>query len=300
MNPTEIRVQSISVPMKESEQNKILASRQAFSDYVYTPITEAVKLLKERREDKKLCKKIEEHVRSVYGEMPNTFQGEGVAVLCRQATPNYEQLRFLSFADLMDLQPVFWEYQDDKFVSGNLGKHRLGHLGFHYGFGKSGESKTEYMKVIDFSKEDGKKISQVKTLWGQDLMNFHHELFSIQSPSLNQQDVFIDGSTWFKRNGVNVNDSYAAMLTMFLTHGILFENFLLDGRELEFSRNVFLPAFVAVEEIFGCKPLIVPLDPIDVEGEEFWFCYPPSLKKSVSEKMENKLIINTKNVWQTH
>jgi hypothetical protein len=59
-----------------------------------------------------------------------------------------------------------------------------------------------------------------------------------------------------------------------LVHGILFENFMLDDDEIEFTKKIVVPAFETIEKIFGVKPLIVALNPTEIEGSDFWNSYP--------------------------
>jgi len=60
--------------------------------------------------------------------------------------------------------------------------------------------KIERVNVIDFNSCVGKKISEVKTLWSQLLIEFHHELFE-KIYKLSHKDYFYDASAWFKRCG---------------------------------------------------------------------------------------------------
>jgi hypothetical protein len=73
----------------EVDIDTLVADRQAFSEFVYTPVNEAIAELKRRREDKKLGERISEFL---CGDVPAVVAGPTIkAVLFRQiTTPNYE------------------------------------------------------------------------------------------------------------------------------------------------------------------------------------------------------------------
>jgi hypothetical protein len=56
------------------------------------------------------------------------------------------------------------------------------------------------------------------------------------------------------------------------------ETFVLGGAEREFTERVFLPAFDALWRETGLKPLIVPAEQEEWEGDEFWQMYPERLR----------------------
>ena len=56
-------------------------------------------------------------------------------------------------------------------------------------------------------------------------------------------------------------------------------------QEKEFIRKVFLPAFISILEETGMKPLIVPLEPTEIEGGKFWICYPKEMMSIVKDKL---------------
>ncbi len=182
----------------------------------------------------------------------------------------------------MDLQPIFWEYYDDKFTSNNECKHALGKMGFYHGIGKKGGSKIEHTNIIDFNTSDGKPIDSVKTLWSQKLVDFHHELLNKYFPTL--KDNYFDASAWFLKHGISAKNYYKNFLKLFLKHGILLENFMLDEKEIGFTKEIVLPALIEIYEETGEKALIVALEPTDIEGAEFWMCHPYQTKEDVNSK----------------
>ncbi len=256
---------------------ELVSDRQKFNDYLYTPVNDAILELEKRSKDLSI---------KTVSCVPKIFENSFKAVLHRQlVTPNYEVLRFVSIADGMDLDPLFFEYTEDKFVTENEWKYSLGCQSFYMGHGKKGGIKLKNLKVIDFNASNGKKISEVKTLWSQTLPDFHHELFLTRFPNFGKN--LFDGSSWYKDNGGNAKGYYKPFLSLFIKHGILFENFLLDYKELSFTKEVFLPAFLEIAEETGLKPLIVALEPTEIEEDIFWLCHPSPVIDCV-EKIKNR------------
>ncbi len=96
----------------------------------------------------------------------------------------------------------------------------------------------------------------------------------------NNIEVF-DATDWYRRNGNKSLSHYKPFLALFICHGVLFENFLTEGKERDFTFNVVLPAFKTVEQLFGMKPLIVRLLPRESEADKKWMWYPGHLEKEV-------------------
>jgi hypothetical protein len=264
--------------------DKLICDREAFNKFVYTPVNEAIRELKKRRGNKKLENKI---LRSLKNNLPSPLKISPRAVLFRQlATPNYETRRFMDITELAGIKPLFWEYYNDKFVSKNEVKYYLGMINFCRGIGKKGGLKSEYKKIIDFNCYNGKKISDVKTISGKKLVSFHHSLFAGTYRKL-PKDYFFDASDWLKENGGTAANYYKNYLTLFVSNAIEFENFMLDIKEVSFTKELFLPAFCQVIKEFGVKPLIVALEPTEIETNEFWMCHPYSSKKFVDRKLNS-------------
>jgi hypothetical protein len=117
----------------------------------------------------------------------------------------------------------------------------------------------------------------MKTLWGEEFIHFHHNLVN-NTVSAAKNKMF-DFSKWFERNTKSSKYYYIKYLALFLFHGILFENFLTNEEEIEFTEKKVLPSFNKIEQMFGLKPLIVPLTPISDENNLYWWCYPEHTKK---------------------
>lgn len=263
------------------DYNKIMSDRNIFNQIVYTPLSEALRLLDERQKDPKLLVKVEKLLK---GEIPFFLKKNKCGVLGRQiATPNHETKMFIKITKENNLFPVFFEYYDDKFTSNNNYKHSLGQLQLQTkGFDKYGDYRFEKITIIDFNKYNGKKLRDTKTLWGEFLIDFHKRLFSEQDFALKDL-YFYDGSEWFKKHGGQKAISfYTNFLSLFLCHGILFENFLTSKDEDgEFTKNIFLPALEKVINLTGVKPLIIPIGPLDIENDNFWFHHLLKIKKII-------------------
>jgi hypothetical protein len=78
-----------------------------------------------------------------------------------------------------------------------------------------------------------------------------------------------------------------------MLNAVLFENFSLnDEKELAFTKNIFLPAFIWIYETFKVKPLIVSFLPIDTESDKLWVAHPISSKRYIQDKLETCYILN--------
>lgn len=262
----------------------LVSNHIAFENYVYTSVEDAVRELGTRQTDAELENKIAQYIKH---DIPQQLTGMPKLIFHRQLlTPNYETLRFVSIADALGIEPLFFEYHDDKFVTENDWKYHLGALSFYWGKGKKGGEKITRLNIIDFNSSNGKKISEIRTLWGQSLVEFHHELFALRFKKFNF-DTF-DGSQWYIENGGKPKEYYKSFLALCIKNGILFENFILPNEEeLRFTKDIFLPIFSEVTEKIGVKPLIVALEPTDIEGDKFWMCHPPETFDYVQKKLES-------------
>lgn len=267
---------------KIEEYENIMSDRTIFNKIVYTPLSEALTLLEERSKDKILKAKIETILKK---NIPGIFEKHRCAVLGRHiATPNNESIRFISIAKEHNLTPVFFEYHDDKFTSNNKFKHSLGQLHIPKNRkNKSGGRNIERITIVDFNKHNGKKIGEVKTLWDELLVDFHKKLFNTHGYGKNDFHTF-NASDWFSKNGKVAIDYYANLLLLFTCFGILFENFLTSkDEEGDFTKKIVLPAIEKVVNTVGFKPLIVPLEPMDLETDNLWFHHSQKIR-SIIEK----------------
>lgn len=274
------------LPLKQKfDVDAILSSHKAFNDFVYTPVHQAIAELKQRAENKYLDGQIAELLN--HDIPPFLESGRPKAVLFRQiSTPNHEIRRFFSIIDALEkLDPLVGEHQEDRFASVNEYKYSLGKLLFNRR--KTDDEQFESLKIIETQMWEGKRLCDIETVWKQNLLEFHHELFGATYRAVNPF-IFHNISPWLAAHGGNARNYYKPVMAWFLKHGILFENFLVDdGKEHTFTREIFLPAFIDVYEKTGFKPLIVNLLPTTIEGRKFWLCHPIDAKKYVEDKLES-------------
>jgi hypothetical protein len=266
--------------IKIGDYETIMNDRNIFNQIVYTPLSEAIKILDERKKDKNLVKKIED---ILHGDIPEPLKtGDRHGVQFRQiATPNNDVRWFTELTKDHGLLSVFFEYHDDKFTSNNDFKHALGQLRVHDKINRKGEHIEEKITILDFNKYNGKPLKDVLTNWNEPLVDFHRKLFDVFGYSKVNMS-FYDASTWFKNNGEHAIDYYTNFILLFICHGILFENFLLSSdSEGDFTKNIFLPAFEKVINLTGIKPLIVPIPPMDNQMDSHWIAYGPEIKKAI-------------------
>ena len=272
-------VQAVSLMNTETHTHQeVIEDRTLFNDTVYTPLSEAIIILKERRADKNLMYKIEN---ILHGNIPEVMREKFCAVQFRQiATPNNETRRFIGIAEESGLQPVLFEYHEDKFTSNNEYKHSLGQLHIQKGLNKHGHDQKEKITIVDFNISNGKKLREIKTLWNEPLIDFHRKLFETYNIDKNNL-YFYEASQWLRENGGSAMEYYSNFFILFVCHGILFENFLISGKEKDFTEKVVLPAINEVIKKTGLKPLIVPFEPFDTEIEDYWIHHLSHIKNNI-------------------
>lgn len=265
------------------DTRSLMCDKELFYSTICTSLTDGLAELKKRREDPRLEKLV---LRLLHDDIPEPLRESPRAVIFRQITAaNYENRRFLNLVNASDaIKPLFWEYWQDKYTPNEL-KRPWGKLHFYHGQGKKGGEKVERVNIIDFNASNGKKIHEVETLWGEPLHHFHRELLKSEL-KLTESSLFYDASDWFSRQGSRAKNYYESFLTLFVRHGILFEDFMLDAKESDFIQGVFIPAFLEVWRKTGHKPLIVDLAAPRLEGQRFWYCHPASDKPFVEQKMQ--------------
>lgn len=196
------------------------------------------------------------------------------------ATPNHENRRFLLLAKEHGLHPVFLEYFDDKFTSNNKYKHSLGQLHIQNKISKKGHECIEKINVINFNEANGKKLKEVETLWGESLIKFHKKLFNAYGL---KGFSFFEETDWYEKNNEKPIEFYTNFFLLVTCFGILFENFLSskDDAESNFTKEIVLPALEKAISLTGLKPLIVPIEPLDLEANYFWYHHLPVVKKYI-------------------
>ncbi len=234
--------------------------------------------LLERERDKQLEEYVE---KSLPDGLPDAMKGHKTFALFRHlATSNYEIHRFAMVADAFpEFKPLILEFAEDKFNDRNEWKYFLGKLRFHKGVDKHGQPIVEHLGIINFNESNNKPISSLHTHWGERFVDFHHRLFNTSFPQL--KDNVYDLSDWLKNIAPSAKEYYKTFFTLFLRDGILFENFIPEGKEFTFTRDVILPALLEIQEETGKKPLVVALEPTDIEGDQFWLSHPHAVKSSI-------------------
>lgn len=249
------------------QDRKRTVSRKELDD-VYTSPEEAREEIWKRRNDQALKRRVEEVLK---GDIPHIFDESPRIVLARQVvSPNYELLHFLDLAKHIRLEPAFFEYPADKFITKNDDKYYLAKLYFDGGVGKKGGRIITSKKITDIDKYDGKLFSEMLTLWGSKFIDFHHML---AAPIIQQADIY-DISENYRRNGETAEKYYFYYLSLFLCHGVLAENYLLNDAYDALTEEVFYPNFIKVRDLFGIKPLIVQMVPNQEENDLHWRYYP--------------------------
>ena len=260
-----------------------MGEKKGFKEFnikdVYTPLSVAEKEIKRRWKDEDLKKKVEDFLG---GDIPDVLKKEPRAISTRQvATPNKEFAMFYDLAYLSGLKPLCWEFHEDIFVTTNRDTASLGKIGFFNRFNKKFDPLLSYKKIIDLTGSCEKKtFREIKTVFGENLIEFHHSILKILFPDIE----LYDASKWYKRKGNDAKEYYPFLLALFIRHGILFDNFNMNGYEREFSLNIVFPALKKVEKIFGIKPLIVRMVPEDDINCITLACYPDNLLKYLKEK----------------
>ncbi len=266
------------------DYNKIMSDRNIFNQVVYTPLSEALRLLEERKKDPDLVKKVKKLLNN---KIPKVCKDRKCGIMARQlATPNHENRVFISLAQDNDLHPFFLEYFDDKFTSNNKYKHSLGQLHIQNKRDRNGDECVEKISVIDFNKANGKKLKEIKTLWGEPLIDFHKNLFDLYG--LEGFSFIEEEKDWYKKKGDETPlDFYINFFLLLTCYGILFENFLIEKNddESEFTKEIILPALDEVVRLTGVKPLIVPIGALELENEDFWYHHLSIIKNNIKKKI---------------
>lgn len=243
-------------------------------DRLYTPIEEAVAELDRRRQKPIECGNDEFRAR---------LEERPYAVLARYVqTPNLETERFVALARSVGLTPLVTESYEDKFVSGNSLKRALARMPIIASIDYRGRPVVRKVTVADIQASDGHRLSEVATLWGQALIDFHHEL--VRGSPLVAGIERYDTSAWSRRHGRQARDYYTELLSVY-TRAVLFETFLLSDEERAFTTGVVIPAFDSVCRRTGLRPLICRLDPPEQEGDRCWLCYPSGMHKDAAARL---------------
>jgi len=248
------------------------------TDNIYTSLEEAKAEIKKRWNDPILKKKVETFLS---GNIPEIVKKEPRFLIVHSLTsPDMEFNRFIDMSIKIGIKPLCYEYLDDIFVTTNPNKASLVKMRIFDRFdNKIGEPVFKFKKIIDLHsgmpKEENKKIRSIKTIWGENLVDFHHRILQTRFPDI---EIF-DASEIFGSMGKTAKEYYVKYLSLFIRNGILFENFIEEGREGEFLKNIVTPAFKKVVEYFGVKPLIIEGVPKNESNDKIWRSYPKYIEE---------------------
>jgi hypothetical protein len=259
--------------MKEKENKE----KKFDINEIYTPLSAAKEEIWKRWNNKELRKKVDNFLG---GYIPDVLKTEPHAFFARHViTPNNEYKYFCELAELIRLKPLGWEYLEDKFFTVNQVKLHLGKIISLKEACNNNQISSK--KIINFrDKLEGKKISDLHTIWNENLVDFHHRLATL----LNISDIEkFDASKWYKSNGNNSLENYKYFFALFICYGVLFESFLTDETEKKFTSDVVISSFNEVKKYFGIKPLIVPLLSKKSENNVTWYCHPEKINKIINE-----------------
>jgi hypothetical protein len=247
-------------------------------DEIYTPLEEARDEIRQRWANQELRQKVEEFL----GGVPPGVNSAPRAFLCRTIhTPNREFHRFIELASNTCLAPALNEYLDDRFCSLNPDKLGLIRMTFLRGHNRIGKPIFQ-RKMITDGNINLMPFTTIRTLWGENLIDFHHRILRNSFPSL----VTENKSAWLHIHGVSAREFYPAHLARFICHGILFESFLETSDEFVFTKDVVLPALETVCSLFGMKPLIVRLIPEESENDPSWTWYEGEIHNLVTQELQ--------------
>lgn len=230
---------------------------------LYTPLDAAVAELHRRRADAELCRKVREFQKQ---HPPHFLDDRPRAIISRPIfSADLEFERFIQLASRAQLDPLCLELSKDRFVSQNPEKHRRGKMFFRF------PKRNRTLRVIDFSC-DGQRISDIHTLTGESLVEFHHRLFAhLHATHVN---AVLDVSDWYLDAG-QIKPGYVHQLALSIIDGILFENFFTNNDdERRFYEERVLPSMEHLVHLFGVKPLIVRLFEPHEEMERWIWQYP--------------------------
>ena len=249
---------------------------------LYTPLPEALEELEQRRKDVALCSRVEAFHQVLF---PTFVPLDPVGVFFRAIiTPNHEFDRYFECLRATKLLPLFCEFHRDVYVSCNRDKYRLCCQSF-----AANSAELWGLRAVDLKSLECKphpRLCDIKTKNGLKLTDYHHALLETAYPGCEKH--IVDFSDWFIESRYG-ELYYLRYLALFICHGILFENFIVEDKsELQFVRERVIPSFVRVTELFDVRPLIVPILPHDSENSDYWRSLPVSLYSRAVELLQSK------------
>ena len=251
----------------------------------YTTIEDAIIEIQKRWNDVDL----KNSIISYFGNnLPEFFSCPRAILVRNIATPDIECMYFVNLAKKYLLTPIVFEGPDDKFTSLASDKMGLVKMSFFDGYDKNHHVRNHFHKIIDIPLNDGKKFNEINTVWGENLVGFHHRLLG---KYISQKIDLFDDLRWYKETlggSTRAKEYYKILLAFFVVHGVQFENYITDESEQEFFDEIVIPSFDFVKEKFGVKPLIVELAPKNEASNIYWWCYKGEVEDSIVEAYKNQ------------
>ena len=202
-------------------------------------------------------------------------------------TPDGEFKRFLELCEIADLKPICFEHIQDKFFTGNFTKYGLTNLAFFQGLDKNKKSLVVKQKIIDFEDVKGKnlKMCDIKTLWGEKLVDFHHLFLLEMFPIMNNH--VIDTSDWFSKSENRIDSYYNYVLSLSVCHLVLFDDFDLTEEDNKFTNERIVPIIKKIEKELGVKPIIIKISKVgEHSNDPYWWAYPKEAKKIMNNHIK--------------
>lgn len=253
-------------------RNIFFGSKRKYS--IYTNLTDASKEIKKRWDDVKLKRKVEEYLG---GDIPEFLNQKPCLVLFRNiATPNNEVSIMIDFAIKSGLDFIVLEFTKDRFVAFNKDKQLLVAPSIYMGKSNHGKDRIYKMQVTDVNESQGKTFNEIKTIWGESLVDFHHMILKQRYPETTGK-VF-EFSGWLENHGGRAKEYYKQFIALFIRNCVLVECFGSAKDEVVFFNSIFKPSFDIVKKEFDLKPLIVELSTHDSLTNQIWWYYRDSIK----------------------
>ncbi len=181
------------------------------------------------------------------------------AVVAKPAMFRIESIAAVQMAETEELDLLWLTYDSDKFAEISKIKRSLVQPYFTDKLDKNGDFISERVKLVqELQPIRMKKLETICTPDGVSVLDLHRRRLLQAYPSIRISDM----SRWASMLGNNALAYYEAYLSLFVAHGILFEDY--HGGESgaglsSFTEKVFEPAFAKVTRRFGAKPIVVKL-----------------------------------------
>jgi hypothetical protein len=219
-------------------------------EILYTPVEEALEILRERRRDRSLVERIE---MELGGDIPRYLLEQDCFVLPRHiATPNNEALHVLEQAERYGAMAIFSQDLSDTFTSVNNLKRRLARP--EICIEDNGQQAYRKVDLVDIPKAEGLPLRDVQTRDGRLLAQVHNGLFdAVNSRAFR----IVHDADWIDRNcRGQLPQHYARYLMLFIAHGIMFEEYD-NPSDIHFKDKILQPIISAMTLRLGAYPLIV-------------------------------------------